>query len=76
LLDYAGAAEMYRKASDAGICQDKRKAAKLSAKSGDCCMKAGDRAAARQRYEWAAMIVRETDPGLHSEFQAKAVALI
>lgn len=74
-LDYAGAAGMYHKASDI-ILADKKRAAELSGKAGDCYLKAGDRAAARERYEWASMIVGKVDPGLSSEFQGKAVTLI
>lgn len=74
IFDYAGAAEMYAKASDAGIA-DKRKAAELSGKAGDCYLKAGDKTAARARYEWAAMVAGKDEPGLSSEFQGKAVLL-
>lgn len=77
VLDYSGAAEMYRKASDAILADgNKGRAAELSAKAGDCHLKAGEKAAARERYEWAAMIVRDSDPGLSSDYQGKAVALI
>jgi hypothetical protein len=74
-LDYAGAAEMYKKASDNSM-GNKARAAELSAKSGDCYLKAGDNAGAKERFEWAAMIVGETDPGLSAELQGKAIALI
>lgn len=75
VLDYSGAAGLYKKASDA-VLAEKRKAAELSAKSGECYLKAGDRAAARERYEWAAMIVAETDPGISSDYQGRAATLI
>lgn len=75
VLDYAGAAEMYKKASDAGL-GDKRKSAALSAKSGECYVKAGDKAAAKERYEWAAMVVEPLDLALSSEYQRKAFAMV
>lgn len=73
--DYAHAAGMYRSASDE-VLADRRKAAGLCAKSAECSLKAGEKAAAKEAYEWAAMVVRESDPGLSSEMEGRAAALL